>query len=44
MIQGIHKAFFVLGGMTILSTLVFRELKPGDGSTVAGQKGALPAG
>ena len=44
MIHGIHRAFFVLGGMTILSTLVFRELKRGDGDSVARQKGALPAG
>jgi len=44
MIHGIHRAFFVLGGLTILSTLVFRELKRGDGDSVARQKGALPAG
>src|SRR6202161_1278138 len=29
-IHGIHRAFLVLGGMTIVSTLVFRELKKGD--------------
>jgi EmrB/QacA subfamily drug resistance transporter len=34
-IQGIHRAFFVLGGMTILSTLVFRGLKRGDGDAVS---------
>ena len=28
-IHGIHRAFFVLGGMTLLSTIVFRELKRG---------------
>jgi EmrB/QacA subfamily drug resistance transporter len=33
-IHGIHRAFFVLGGMTILSTIVFRELKRGDGDAV----------
>ncbi|HLJ59493.1 MAG TPA: DHA2 family efflux MFS transporter permease subunit [bacterium] len=33
-IHGIHRAFFVLGGMTIVSTLVFRELKRGDGDAV----------
>ena len=27
MIQGIHKAFFVLGGLTVISTIIFRELK-----------------
>jgi EmrB/QacA subfamily drug resistance transporter len=35
MIQGIHKAFFVLGGLTILSSIVFRELKSDDGNTVS---------
>jgi EmrB/QacA subfamily drug resistance transporter len=44
MIHGIHHAFLVLGGMTILSSLVFWELKTGDGSSVAGKKPDLPAG
>jgi hypothetical protein len=35
MIHGIHEAFFVLGGLTILSTVVFRELRSGDGETVS---------
>ncbi len=34
-IQGIHHAFFVLGGMTILSTIVFSELKKGDGVAIS---------
>jgi MFS family permease len=34
-IHGIHRAFFVLGGMTLLSTVVFRELKRGDGDAVS---------
>jgi EmrB/QacA subfamily drug resistance transporter len=34
-IHGIHHAFFVLGAMTVLSTLVFRELKRGDGGAVS---------
>jgi|HubBroStandDraft_6_1064221.scaffolds.fasta_scaffold22385_2 EmrB/QacA subfamily drug resistance transporter len=34
-IQGIHRAFFVLGGMTILSTIIFRELRRGDGDAVS---------
>jgi fucose permease len=34
-IDGIHRAFLVLGGMTLLSTIVFGELKRGDGSTVS---------
>jgi EmrB/QacA subfamily drug resistance transporter len=33
-IQGIHWAFLVLGGMTLLSTVVFYQLKRGDGDTV----------
>jgi EmrB/QacA subfamily drug resistance transporter len=37
-IHGIHRAFFVLGGMTILSTIVFRELKKGDGDAVSQAK------
>jgi EmrB/QacA subfamily drug resistance transporter len=38
MIQGIHRAFFVLGGITVLSTAVFRELKPEDGSVTSQHK------
>src|SRR5271155_1423770 len=34
-IHGIHRAFYVLGGMTVLSTLVFAGLKKGDGDTVS---------
>ncbi len=34
-IHGVHRAFFVLGAMTILSTIVFRELKKGDGDAVS---------
>ena len=37
-INGIHHAFFVLGGMTLLSTIVFRELKRGDGDAVSQRK------
>jgi hypothetical protein len=35
MIHGIHEAFLVLGGWTILSAIVFRELKGDDGETVS---------
>jgi EmrB/QacA subfamily drug resistance transporter len=35
MIHGIHKGFFVLGGMTILSTVIFSGLKSGDGDNVS---------
>jgi len=34
-IHGIHKAFLALGGFTILSTIVFRKLRAGDGETVS---------
>ena len=44
MIHGIHQAFFVLGALTILSTIVFRELKSGDGDAVSRQKVLQPAG
>jgi MFS family permease len=37
MISGIHAAFLVLGGLTILSTIVFYRLKSGDGSVVSRQ-------
>jgi EmrB/QacA subfamily drug resistance transporter len=42
-IHGVHRAFFVLGAMTILSTIVFRELKSGDGDAVS-QRTDLHAG
>jgi len=35
MIRGIHRAFFVLGGVTVLSTIVFRKLKSTDGDTTS---------
>jgi EmrB/QacA subfamily drug resistance transporter len=38
MIHGVHKAFFVLGALTVLSTIIFRELRAADGSTVSRQK------
>ncbi len=38
MIHGIHQAFFVLGGLTVLSTIVFRELKSDDGEAVSQHK------
>jgi hypothetical protein len=41
-IRGIHHAFFVLGGMTIFSTVVFRELKKGDGDLVSQRKALHP--
>src|SRR5580700_1971703 len=38
MIHGIHHAFLVLGALTVLSTIVFRELKGSDGDTVSQHK------
>jgi MFS family permease len=35
MIHGIHYALFVLGGITVLSTFVFAELKPFDGASTS---------
>lgn len=35
LIHGIHAALLVLGALTVLSALVFRELKRGDGDNVA---------
>jgi EmrB/QacA subfamily drug resistance transporter len=37
MIRGLHKALVALGILTILSTIVFHTLKPGDGDTVSHQ-------
>ena len=38
MIHGIHSAVCVLGGITILSTIVFRGLRSDDGSTTSQHK------
>jgi len=38
MIHGIHEAFLVLGGFTILSTIVFHRLKRDDGANVSHHK------
>jgi hypothetical protein len=35
MIHGLHAALIVLGALTVLSALVFRELKPEDGASVS---------
>lgn len=35
MIHGIHSAFYILGGITVFSTIVFRELKAGDGASTS---------
>jgi hypothetical protein len=38
MIHGIHSAFFVLGAVTVLSTVVFRELQAADGESASQHK------
>jgi EmrB/QacA subfamily drug resistance transporter len=40
MISGLHHAFWVLGGFTILSTALFLRLKPGDSVTGSGERDA----
>jgi EmrB/QacA subfamily drug resistance transporter len=44
MIHGIHLAFLVLGGLTVLSTLIFAELKREDGDSVSQHKPLEHAG
>lgn len=44
MIHGIHKALVALGALTILSTIVFRTLKQGDGDAVSHEKVLHPGG
>jgi EmrB/QacA subfamily drug resistance transporter len=44
MIHGIHHAFFVLGGLTILSTAIFSELKSTDGDVASRPKALEHAG
>ena len=38
MIHGIHQAFLVLGALTVFSTIIFGELKSGDGDSVSQHK------
>jgi hypothetical protein len=44
MIHGIHKALVALGILTIVSTVVFRSLKSGDGDDVSQHKVLHPGG
>jgi MFS family permease len=44
MIHGLHKALVALGVLTIVSTIVFRSLKQGDGQAVSLQKIFHPGG
>jgi MFS family permease len=38
MIHGVHRAFLLLGGMTILSTVIFADLRTEDGESVSQHK------
>lgn len=42
MIHGIHQALWVLGALTIASTIVFTDLKKSDGDAVSQHKAELP--
>jgi len=44
MIEGVHKALLALGGLTIVSTIVFASLKRGDGDAVSHPKTFHPGG
>ena len=44
MIHGIHLALLALGALTIASTIVFSELKSGDGDAVSRHKAEIPSG
>jgi hypothetical protein len=42
--HGIHLAFLVLGGLTVLSAGIFGELRPEDGDSVSQHKVAAAVG
>jgi EmrB/QacA subfamily drug resistance transporter len=42
-IQGVHRGFLVLGAVTLVSTLVFVQLKRGDGDAVSGSADLSPS-
>ena len=44
MIDGVHKALIALGVLTIVSTIVFRTLKSGDGDDVSQHRVLHPGG
>jgi EmrB/QacA subfamily drug resistance transporter len=44
MIHGIHLALRMLGALTVLSTIVFSELRANDGAAISSHKAELPAG
>jgi EmrB/QacA subfamily drug resistance transporter len=40
MTSALRHSFLVLGGMTVVSTLIFRELRPNDGASISSHKEA----
>ena len=42
MIHGIHQAFLLLGGLTVLTAIIFRSLKSDDGAAVSRHKTQPP--
>jgi len=44
LIHGIHLAFVFLGVLTIVSTIVFNELRSGDGDAVEPPQGRTSSG
>jgi len=44
LIHGIHSAFLILGAWTIVSSVIFRELKKNDGDTLSLHKALQHAG
>ncbi len=43
MIHGIHRALWLLGALTIVSTMVFNQLRSGDGDAMSRHKSELPS-
>jgi hypothetical protein len=44
LIHGIHQAFLVLGGLTVLSAIIFRGLHKNDGAAVSRHQAIAPEG
>ena len=43
MINGVHLALRILGVVTIVTTIVFSELKPSDGESISNHRSEVPA-
>jgi EmrB/QacA subfamily drug resistance transporter len=44
LLHGIHLALRALGALTIVTTVIFGELRPNDGASVSSHKAQVPAG